>query len=80
MATTNVRIRPLTIILVVVAVVLVAIGIVYLTKTAADLPSFFPGHTAHDTEHHTKHGLAAIGLAVVALIGAWLTTAPEKAA
>jgi hypothetical protein len=79
MAPSNLRIRPLTIVLVVVAVVLIVIGIVYLTRSAADLPSFFPGHDPHDTKTHTKHGLAALALAVIALVGAWLTTAPEKA-
>jgi hypothetical protein len=80
MAVSNIRIRPLTIVLIVVAVVLIVIGIVYLTRSAADLPSFFPGHDPKDTATHTKHGLAALALAVVALVGAWLTTAPEKAA
>jgi hypothetical protein len=27
---------------------------------------------------HLKHGLAFLGLAVVAGVGAWFTTAPEK--
>jgi hypothetical protein len=27
---------------------------------------------------HTKHGIAFVGLAVVAGIGAWFTTAPDK--
>jgi len=74
----NIRIRPLTIVLVVLAVIFIAAGVVYFTKTAADLPSFFPGHDAHSTTHHTKHGIAMIGLAVIALVGAWFTTAPEK--
>ncbi len=72
------HIRPLTIVLVLLAAVLVAIGVVYFTKTAADLPSFFPGHAAHSTKHHVKHGIAMIMLAVVALGAAWFTTAPER--
>jgi hypothetical protein len=75
---TNIRIRPLTIGLVVLASVFVAIGVVYFTKTAADLPSFFPGHTAHSTTHHVKHGIAVIMLALAALGGAWFTTAPDR--
>jgi hypothetical protein len=75
---TNFRIRPLTIVLVVVAAGLIAIGIVYLTTTAGHLPSLFPGHAAHSSHYHVKHALAAFSLAVVALIGAWFTTAPDK--
>jgi amino acid permease len=74
----NFRIRPLTIVLLLLAVVLIAGGVVYFTKTAADLPGFFPGHTAHSTKHHVKHGLALITLAVFALGAAWFTTAPER--
>jgi hypothetical protein len=74
----NVRIRPLTIGLVLLAAVLVAIGVVYFTKTAGDLPSFFPGHAAHSTKHHVKHGIALIMLALLALGAAWFTTAPAR--
>ena len=61
-----------------VAVVCVVIAVVYFAKTADALPGFFPGHTAGSTRHHIKHGIAFIGLAVLALIGAWFTTAPAK--
>jgi len=72
------RIRPITILLVLLALALVAVGVVYFTKTAADLPAFFPGHAAHSTTHHVKHGIAMIILACVALGGAWFTTAPDR--
>jgi hypothetical protein len=75
----NFRVRPLTIALVLLAVALVAIGIVYFTTPAGSLPSFFPGHAAHSTTHHIKHGLAMLTLAVLALFGAWFTTAPDRA-
>ena len=76
----NFRIRPLTILLVVLAIALVAGGVVYFTETAHDLPAFFPGHDVHSTTHHTKHGIALITLAVLALGAAWFTTAPERPA
>ncbi len=60
--------------LVVVAVIVAAVAVVYFTTSAADLPSFFPGHAAGVTKHHTKHGIAAVLVAVVALGGAWLTS------
>ena len=68
----------MTVLFVVIAIVFVIIGIVYLTTAADKLPSLMPGHEAHVTRHHTKHGLAAFAVAAVALIGAWFTTAPEQ--
>lgn len=72
------RFRPATAACLLLAVVLVVVAIVYFTKTAGALPSFFPGHAAGSTKHHTKHGIAFIGLAALALVGAWFTTAPPK--
>jgi hypothetical protein len=72
----NIKIRPLTIGLLILTAVLVIVGIVYFTRSAADLPAFFPGHEAHSTHHHIKHGLAAFTLAVLALVGAWVSTSP----
>ena len=74
----NFRIRPLTIVLVLLGLALTAGGIVYFTETAHNLPAFFPGHDVHSTTHHTKHGLAMITLALVAFAGAWFTTAPDR--
>ena len=74
----KIKIRPLTIVLVIVAIVCIIAGIVYFTDTAANLPGFMPGHVAHSAKHHYKHGLAAISVAIVALAGAWLSTAPER--
>lgn len=70
--------RPLAWLLIAVAVIFVVIAIVYLVTAANALPSFFPGHTANATKHHTKHGIAALAVAAVALIGAWFTTAPAR--
>ena len=72
------RIRPLTIVLIVVAAIFVVAGIVYFVRPANDLPSFMPGHAAGSTKHHVKHGIAMFAIAAVALIGAWFTTAPER--
>jgi hypothetical protein len=60
--------------LIVLGVLFAAAGAVYLAKTAAQLPAFFPGHQAGYAHHHTKHALVAFALAVVCWIGAWLTT------
>jgi amino acid permease len=76
----NIKVRPLTIVLVAVAGVLVVVGVIYVTSTAANLPAFFPGHLAHSAHYHRKHGLAAFVLAAVVLIAAWFTTRPEASA
>jgi hypothetical protein len=72
------QIKPLTWLLIVVALVFVVLAVVYFVTAANQLPSFLPGHDAHLTKHHTKHGLAMLGVAVLALIGAWFTTAPAR--
>jgi NADH:ubiquinone oxidoreductase subunit 5 (subunit L)/multisubunit Na+/H+ antiporter MnhA subunit len=59
--------------LVVLGVVLIVVGILYLTRTAAELPSFFPGHQAGSSHHHSKHGVLAPILGLVALVGAWVS-------
>jgi amino acid permease len=70
--------RPLTWLLIAVAVVFLVLAVVYFVTPANQLPSVLPGHTAHASRHHTKHGVAALAVAVVALIGAWFTTAPGR--
>jgi hypothetical protein len=74
----NFRVRPLTVVCLVVAIVFIALAFMYFSTAAKDLPGFVPGHETHVTRHHTKHGFAKLGLAVVALIGAWFTTAPKR--
>jgi hypothetical protein len=70
----------LTWLLLAVAVVFVVLAVVYFVTPAKDLPSVLPGHDAAVIRHHTKHGIAMLGLAVLACIGAWFTTAPARTA
>jgi len=58
--------------LAVLGLVLAVAAVFYFTKTAGALPSFLPGHPAGSTHHHTKHGVVALGLAVLSFAGAWL--------
>jgi hypothetical protein len=60
--------------LIVLGLLFAAVGVVYLAKTAAQLPSFFPGHQAGYAHHHTKHALVAFALAIVSWAGAWFST------
>jgi hypothetical protein len=76
----RVQVRPLTIVLVLLALAFAAAGVVYFTTEAKSLPSFFPGHDASLATKHIKHGLAMVTLAIVSLIGAWFTTKPPDAA
>ncbi|MCU1448457.1 MAG: hypothetical protein JWP02_627 [Acidimicrobiales bacterium] len=73
------QVRPLTWLLLAVAVVFLILAVVYFVTPANQLPSVLPGHTVKATRHHTKHGIAMLGLAVLACIGAWFTTAPGRA-
>jgi hypothetical protein len=88
------RIQPVAIALVAIAVVLLVVAVIYLTKTANNLPGIIPGKpSAHQLKlpictaqlksahkpcytprKFSKRGIAAGGLAVVALVGAWYTS------
>jgi amino acid permease len=74
------RIAPLwvTALLVLVGVALAAVAVVYFADTAGKLPSFFPGHAAGSSHHHTKHGILAAVLALVAFAVAWMSTAKRR--
>ncbi len=75
---TKVQFKPLTALLLVVGVLFVVLAVVYFTTAASGLPAFLPGHQAGSSHHHTKHGIAMLGLAVLAWIGAWFSTSPAR--
>ena len=77
-ASSKMTFRATTAACLVVAVACVIVAVVYFSKTADALPGFFPGHQTGSAHHHTKHGIAFVALAILALIGAWFTTAPAK--
>jgi amino acid permease len=64
--------------LLVAGVVLVAVGIIYFSEPARHLPAFFPGHAASSTRHHTKHGLLAVVIALLAFAGAWIGSGRKR--
>jgi amino acid transporter len=72
--------RQLIVPAVILGIVLIAIAIIYWVSTANDLPSFFPGHQAHSTTHHFKHGIGAFVLGLACFVFAWFQTGPAGGA
>jgi len=58
-------------------VALVVIASLYFVDSAADLPSFLPGHHARSMRHHVGHAIAALILACGAFGVAWFHTGPD---
>jgi formate hydrogenlyase subunit 4 len=75
--------RRLVIPAVVLGILLVVVAIIYFVEPAHSLPSFFPGHvSATDPEashHHTKHGIAALIVALACFAFAWFESGPRSA-
>lgn len=73
--------RKLIIPAVVLGIVLVIIAIVYFVEPAHSLPSFFPGHVSASgseaNHHHTKHGIAALVVALACFAFAWFQSGPK---
>ena len=69
-----------TVVLVVLGVALAVVAVIYFVDTAGKLPSFFPGHQAGSAHHHTKHGILAAVVALLAFAGAWLSGGTKRTA
>jgi uncharacterized membrane protein HdeD (DUF308 family) len=76
--------RKLIVPAVILGVVLVVVAIVYFVEPAKSLPSFFPGHVSASSSeaghHHTKHGIAALVVALACFAFAWFQTGPKAQA
>ena len=81
MPTTAARNAPLgvTIALAILGLLFAVAAIIYFTHTAGSLPSFLPGHQTGSAHHHSKHGVVALGLAVLSWAGAWLLSGRRAA-
>ena len=79
----NGNLRPLVIPAVILGVLLIVVSAIYFIEPAHSLPSLFPGHvSAADVEashHHTKHGIAALVVALALFAFAWFQTGPKTA-
>ncbi|MFI4977163.1 MAG: hypothetical protein ACHP93_01170 [Solirubrobacterales bacterium] len=62
-------------------VILIVVAVIYFVEAEHSLPSFFPGHTsatsAEANHHHTKHGIAALVVALACFAFAWFQTGPR---
>jgi len=79
----NPNLRKLMIPVAALGVLLIVVAIVYFVEPQHSLPSFFPGHSsASDPEaghHHTKHGIAALVVALACFAFAWFQSGPKAA-
>jgi Na+/H+ antiporter NhaD/arsenite permease-like protein len=77
----NPTLRKLVLPAVALGIVLIVVAIVYFVTPEHSLPSFFPGHGSaggpEANHHHTKHGIAALVLAVACFVFAWFQTGPK---
>jgi Na+/H+ antiporter NhaD/arsenite permease-like protein len=73
--------RKLILPAVIVGVALVVVAVIYFVEPEHSLPSFFPGHSsataAEANHHHTKHGIAALIVALACFAFAWFQTGPR---
>jgi Na+/H+ antiporter NhaD/arsenite permease-like protein len=76
--------RKLVIPAVIVGVLLIVVAVIYFVTPEKSLPSFFPGHasaaSAEATHHHSKHGIAALIVALACFAFAWFQTGPKARA
>jgi NADH:ubiquinone oxidoreductase subunit 5 (subunit L)/multisubunit Na+/H+ antiporter MnhA subunit len=79
----NPNLRRLMLPAVLLGVLLVAVAIVYFVEPQHSLPSFFPGHSSptdpEAAHHHTKHGIAALVVALACFAFAWFQSGPKSA-
>jgi Na+/H+ antiporter NhaD/arsenite permease-like protein len=77
----NSNLRRLVIPVAILGVLMIVVAIIYFVQPEHSLPSFFPGHSsATDPEanhHHTKHGIAALVIALACFAFAWFQTGPK---
>jgi Na+/H+ antiporter NhaD/arsenite permease-like protein len=80
-AAMNPNLRKLIVPAVLVGILLIVVAVVYFIEPEHSLPSFFPGHasaaSAEANHHHTKHGIAALVVALACFAFAWFQTGPK---
>jgi NADH:ubiquinone oxidoreductase subunit 5 (subunit L)/multisubunit Na+/H+ antiporter MnhA subunit len=80
-AAMNRDLRMLIIPAVILGIALLVVAVIYFVEPEHSLPGFFPGHasstSAEANHHHTKHGIAALVVALAAFAFAWFQTGPK---
>jgi Na+/H+ antiporter NhaD/arsenite permease-like protein len=78
------NLRKLVLPAVVVGILLIVVAVIYFVQPEHSLPSFFPGHasagSAEANHHHTKHGIAALVVALACFAFAWFQSGPKPGA
>jgi Na+/H+ antiporter NhaD/arsenite permease-like protein len=76
--------RKLVVPAVILGIVLIVVAVIYFVTPEHSLPAFFPGHasagSAEANHHHTKHGIAALVVALACFAFAWFQTGPKAKA
>ena len=72
--------RLLIVLAALAGVALLVVAGVYFAEPAKSLPSFFPGHDPAMAGHHTKHGIAALVVALGCFAFAWFQSGPKTSA
>lgn len=70
--------RALVALAIVAGIALIVVAAVYWAEPAKSLPSFFPGHDAHSSTTHVKHGIAAFAVGLACFIFAWFQTGSKQ--
>jgi NADH:ubiquinone oxidoreductase subunit 5 (subunit L)/multisubunit Na+/H+ antiporter MnhA subunit len=77
----NGELRRLVLPAVILGIVLLVVAVIYFVQPEHSLPGFFPGHasptSAEANHHHTKHGIAALIVALACFAFAWFQTGPK---
>ena len=77
----NTNLRRLILPVALLGVLLIVVAIIYFVQPEHSLPSFFPGHASATSpeanHHHTKHGIAALVVALACFAFAWFQTGPK---
>jgi hypothetical protein len=63
---------------IIIGLAFLALAVYYWVTPAGSLPGFLPGHEAGSSHHHTKHGLAALILAIGSGILAWFASGEKS--
>ncbi|MCW2970322.1 MAG: hypothetical protein JWO23_1449 [Solirubrobacterales bacterium] len=75
------NLRKLVLPAVILGVALIVVAVIYFVTPEHSLPSFFPGHSsaksAEANHHHSKHGIAALVVALACFAFAWFATGPR---